>query len=312
MRIWAGCLIPFEVWPYTFDNDMESELDLVLVGDFLALVEERHFGRAAKRRFVTQPALTKRIRRLESSLGVRLFDRDRSGVTLTTAGTAFEPLGRRVLDQAEVAIGAARQAGRLDEGVVRVGFLAATPRQITQRLLHLDDPVVELHRVEWADQIGCLQRGEVDMSIVRLPLRRKIGRAEPLIAEPRYAAFHREHHLAQRDAVTLDDIAGELIVKPETQRDFWTVNPRPDGSSPRWGPPATSIEEMLELVASGRCMCITSQSVVDQYSRPDIAYVAMPELPPSEIALAWLPRADTAVARMVRDHIVGVAAEPER
>lgn len=283
---------------------MDSELDLVLVGDFLALVNERHFGRAAERRFVTQPALTKRIRRLESALGVRLFDRDRSGVELTPAGRAFRAPARRLVELAERAVGAAQQTERLDRGVVRVGFLAATPQWMIQRLLLLNAPVVELRRVEWNDQVGCLYRGDVDMSLVRLPLEGRIGQTEPLATEPRFAAFHGEHRLAQRTTVTLDDIADEPIVNSEAQRDYWTINPRPDGSSPRWGPKAASIEEMLELVASGRCMCITTQSVVDQYSRPDIAYVPMPDLPPSDVAMAWHPRLDSPATRRVRDEVV--------
>ena len=79
-------------------------MDLVWLEDFLAIAEEGGFSRAAKRRHVTQPALSRRIRSLEEWLGTPLFERSTHTITLTPAGESFRPVAedvlRRVLSRA--------------------------------------------------------------------------------------------------------------------------------------------------------------------------------------------------------------------
>src|SRR5215472_5266685 len=91
---------------------------------FAAVAQEGNLTRAAERLFVSQPALTKQIRQLESQIGVRLFTRSRAGMTLTPAGQALAervPAALAGLDQAlREAKAAASRAAR----VLRVGFLA--------------------------------------------------------------------------------------------------------------------------------------------------------------------------------------------
>ncbi|MGJ4945543.1 LysR family transcriptional regulator [Bradyrhizobium sp. HKCCYLS1011] len=87
-------------------------MDLVWLEDFLAVAEESGFSRAAERRHVTQPALSRRIKALEEWLGAPLFERSTHNVTLTSAGESFLPVAedvlRRVLNGREEALEAAR------------------------------------------------------------------------------------------------------------------------------------------------------------------------------------------------------------
>ncbi len=101
----------------------------------IALFEERHFGRAARRLGVTQPALTARLRRLEMAIGARLFDRDRRGVTPTAAGLAFVEGARRVLDAADEAVEAARSAQDGFGLVLRIGFTQIAAHQVMVPIL---------------------------------------------------------------------------------------------------------------------------------------------------------------------------------
>ncbi|GII61016.1 hypothetical protein Skr01_11010 [Sphaerisporangium krabiense] len=85
------------------------DLDLGLVADFLVLVQERHYGRAAVRLHLTSSALTKRVRRLERQLGVALVERDPAGVlAVTSAGRRFAAAAVPLIAQA----GAARDSAR--------------------------------------------------------------------------------------------------------------------------------------------------------------------------------------------------------
>ncbi|MEM8813772.1 MAG: LysR family transcriptional regulator [Pseudomonadota bacterium] len=88
----------------------------------LVLADERHFGRAAARLQVSQPALTARLRRLEDLLGVRLFDRGRAGVTPTAAGLAFCQGAQRVLDATADVVDSVRRAGEGVGVTLRIGM----------------------------------------------------------------------------------------------------------------------------------------------------------------------------------------------
>ena len=85
-----------------------AEFDLSLLESFIVLAEELHFGRAAERLLVAQPALSRRIARLESQLGLQLAERDSRGVRLTPAGHVFAERGRAALDLIEHGATAAR------------------------------------------------------------------------------------------------------------------------------------------------------------------------------------------------------------
>jgi DNA-binding transcriptional LysR family regulator len=88
-------------------------MDLVWLEDFLAIAEEGGFSRAAKRRHVTQPALSRRIRSLEEWLGTPLFERSTHTITLTPSGESFRPVAEDVLRRVSVGREEALEVARL-------------------------------------------------------------------------------------------------------------------------------------------------------------------------------------------------------
>lgn len=96
----------------------------------VALHEERHFTRAARSIGITQPALTARLRRVEDHLNLRLFDRSRSGVEPTPAGVAFTEAARRIVDMADQAVVAARDAERGLGQFLRIGMTQIAAMQV--------------------------------------------------------------------------------------------------------------------------------------------------------------------------------------
>jgi DNA-binding transcriptional LysR family regulator len=86
-------------------------MDLRSLGYFVAVAEERHFGRAAARLHMTQPPLSRAIKQLETDLGALLLHRSPAGVTLTAAGTALYDEARSLLEQSERGPGPGRGRG---------------------------------------------------------------------------------------------------------------------------------------------------------------------------------------------------------
>src|SRR6185312_14095661 len=89
---------------------------------FLAVAEERHFGRAAKRMRIAQPPLSRQIRALEAELGLPLFDRGKRRVELTPAGVAFAAHVRRVFEVIDLGVHEARRAAAGQIGRITVGY----------------------------------------------------------------------------------------------------------------------------------------------------------------------------------------------
>src|SRR4051794_38181397 len=98
-------------------------MELYQIRYFLAVAETLNFTRASERAFVSQPALTKAIQRLEETIGGRLFDRTKSSVQLTELGRAMLPNFRQIFDTAQATREQARRLTRPQREVVRVGVM---------------------------------------------------------------------------------------------------------------------------------------------------------------------------------------------
>jgi DNA-binding transcriptional LysR family regulator len=102
---------------------------------FVVLADELHFGRASKRLFVSQPALSKQIRRLEEKVGGTLFTRTRRKVEITEAGRVLLAGANKVLREDEAALSLAREAVLGRAGTLRIGFGIASVSEILPRTI---------------------------------------------------------------------------------------------------------------------------------------------------------------------------------
>src|SRR4051812_2589884 len=184
---------------------------------FVAIAEERSFTRAAERLWVAQPGLSTQIRRLESELGVQLFDRHTRGVDLTDAGELFLERARTALAAADVA----RSTGHdLEEGLVgsvRLGIVTGVGRPGTSALLgHFgrERPAVELTVVEsyGGTLLRDLRDGRLDAMIAPSEFGSAELRRVRLGREPWLVVVGPGHRLAGSGPVAAPELEGQRFV----------------------------------------------------------------------------------------------------
>lgn len=145
----------------------EPNIDLRLWRQFVAVAEELHFGRAARRLHMTQPPLTQGIALLERHLGVRVFERTKRSVALTPAGTALLPEVRELLTRATRLASVARRAAAGESGHLRLAFVSTIGFTLLPgwvRVFRERYPGVQLELREATGdvQVEALARGELD------------------------------------------------------------------------------------------------------------------------------------------------------
>lgn len=141
----------------------------------IAIAEEAHFGRAARRLNITQPALSSRLRRIEEELGVKLFDRDRSGVAATPAGVQFVEGAERVIAAALETAQSARNAHAGLGQTLRIGMTQVAAYQILIPTLtafrqHYPHARVRLVEGTTAGLEKRLEQGTLDAAFLHPPL----------------------------------------------------------------------------------------------------------------------------------------------
>lgn len=159
----------------------------------IALAAEAHFGRAARRLNVTQPALSARLRRIEEELGVKLFDRDRGGVNLTPAGEQFVEGAERVITAAEETTQSTRNAHAGLGQTLRIGMTQVAAYQIvvpTLAAFREEHPRarIKLYEGTTASLERRLEQGAVDIAFLHPPLHAP-GLSETYLLSTRMAVF---------------------------------------------------------------------------------------------------------------------------
>lgn len=221
---------------------------------FLTVAEELHFGRAAERLHIAQPALSKTIQRSEKRLGVQLFTRTSRTVALTSAGEALLQNGRHALSAMAMAVQAARQAAGADP--LRLALKPGGDAGLLSQLLgeYAADPgarQVDILFDPGAERAELVRSGRADAALLYSPFEDTEGlRTVPLHLEDRVAVLRADHRLAERNSLTLSDLDGE--------------------ASPRWegvedsaeGPAINTVAELIPLVRLGRVVAVLPRSLI--------------------------------------------------
>jgi DNA-binding transcriptional LysR family regulator len=278
--------------------------DLARLRYFVAVAEELHFGRAAERLFIAQPALSQQIRKLEEQLGVTLLERDHRHVALTPAGEALLPEARAAVEQVDRAMAVARRyrstrIGRLDIGYT-AGAVGGLMSQIV-RAFQRDHPDVELelHHYSFNDVSAGLRASEVDAAFIRLPLSLPDLRYRTLVVEPRVVALPPEHPLATRAELAIAELLDEpwiaIATNDATWRDHWLATNHRGGHPAQIGAEAATPDEAFEAVLAGRGVLLTRPTIAERFAGEGITTIPVPDAGPSLGAIAWQAATESAL-----------------
>ena len=192
-------------------------LELRHLKHFLALSEELHFGRAANRLHIVQPALSKSIMTLERELGVELFVRTKRSVAITEAGSVLAQEARLILARVDRAVDATRLAdtghiGRLEVGYIAPATWSVLPPVLREHRIHYPGVKLRLTELPSAEQLVALEQDSLDVGFVRMPLHHEDLTFEVVHREPFVATLPESHPLAREPVVAVEALAEEPFI----------------------------------------------------------------------------------------------------
>jgi DNA-binding transcriptional LysR family regulator len=283
------------------------DVDLRKLRYFVAVAEHLHFGRAAEALHIAQPVLSRQIKVLEDGLKALLFVRDKRATELTPAGAQLLAEARPLLANAAAL---QRRVTRVARGPATfvVGFMPGLIVTAPIRALVSRHPelTVEVIRTTWTDQTDVIHDGRADVSFVRLPIDQQGLTIQQLHTEARVAALPADHRLAGKGTISIADLADEhLLQDPNAVPEWRDVATELRTRTRRPAPFFHSVEEKLEHVAAGHGVCVLPLSVAMFYSRVDITHVAITDIAPNQICLAW----DSTRRSRVIHEFAAIAAE---
>jgi len=263
---------------------------------FTILAEELHFGRAAERLSIAQPALSQQILRLEDELGVALLERTRRRVRLTEPGAVFLESARATLAQAHQAVRSVQQAGRGETGNLGVGFVTSAlygvfPDVIRVFRQRFKDVHLELHEMPIVQQIESLRSGRIQVSFLRRPLDEQGLTVKTIYKEPWVVALPEAHRLAKARRIALHQLSEDqfILFPRELAPSLYdqVISMYLDaGFSPRIALEA-QMHAVPSLVAAGIGVALVPSSL-QNLRRKGVLYKPLPgSLPKVEQAVAW-------------------------
>jgi DNA-binding transcriptional LysR family regulator len=263
---------------------------------FIALAEELHFGRAAARLHVVQPALSQQIRRLEEELQLQLFQRTKRKVVLTEAGAVLLEKARLTLAHAADAVSSAKRASRGEFGELIVGFVGSAAFYFLPKLLQrfrasFPEVRLVLRELTTTQQLAALKTASIRIGLLRPPISDSEISTETLARESWMLAMPRSHRLRDRTRVALDQVAQDpFIATPRSLGpglyDQALGLCMQAGFSPRVVQEAIQMSTIVSLVAAGIGVALVPSSVKNLGIK-NVLYKPLRGSPSVDLAAAW-------------------------
>jgi LysR family hydrogen peroxide-inducible transcriptional activator len=236
-----------------------ADLKLKDLQYLVALADEKHFGRAAQKSFVSQPTLSAQLKKLEDYLGVQLIERNPNRVTLTEAGEQIVARARGIIEASDEVVALARShrdplAGKLRLALLpTIGpyLLPRVSREIRKALPRLE---LRLYEYQTEQMLQKLHAGQIDVGVLALPVDMEGLDSRLLYDEPFTVALPEHHRLTKKTTLKAEDLKDEpllLLEDGHCLRDQALEVCSRVGMQEKQDFRATSLETLRQMVATG-------------------------------------------------------------
>ncbi|WP_084216006.1 LysR family transcriptional regulator [Pseudonocardia spinosispora] len=281
-------------WSGTLEG-VEPEIELRHFRYVLAVAEEGTFTGAAARLGMTQPALSRAIRAVETMLGADLFVRDRHGATLTDAGRALRDDARAVDDAARAAVTRATAARGTRQLRVTARACDIDALEALVVAYNAEHPGrVRAAVVDGSAQVEEVRTGVTDVTLVRSPMDFRGLDSDLFRADPRVALLPDDHPLATRRVIERAELDGATIPTwsgdTPAQTAYWTGT----DLAPHAWTPGPSVSDAAQYVAGirlGGAIGFVPESLLPELVLRGISVVQVAGLSASELRIVWAPSA---------------------
>lgn len=260
--------------------------DLLDLRSFVAVYDTRSFNRAAHLLHISQPALSRRIQRLEGLVGGSLFDRTSRSLAETALGKELLPVARRTLEQLDTSLFASpnlREPRWTDITIACVQTAAFHVLPKAARQFMKENPRLRLHilDVPAVEATDLVSRGEAEFGITIESLLPPGLRFEPLHEDPFGMACHRSHPLAKRISVEWSALRGESLIavhRASRNRMLLDAELNRHGISLDWRYEVGHLTTALGLIESQLGIAVMPRMVMPQAGRPVVWRPLVPPL----------------------------------
>jgi LysR family hydrogen peroxide-inducible transcriptional activator len=263
----------------------------------VAVAQERNFRRAAEKAFISQPALSLAIQKLEEDLGIKIFERGKSEVSITPVGSAIVEQAQRVLEEAERIREIAAQGSNQLAAPLRVGVIHSVGPYLLPDLIPALKKVAPHMALEVEENITAnldvlLRNGKLDVIVIALPFGDAGILTHPLYDEPFEVVVNSEHRWAERRSIKAPELAGEKVLLLNSGHCFSNQVAEACPELNRKGAEiqqGTSLETIRNMVASGLGITVLPASANSaRYRSKLLSVIPFTRPAPSRrIALAW-------------------------
>jgi LysR family transcriptional regulator, hydrogen peroxide-inducible genes activator len=263
----------------------------------VAVAQERNFRRAAEKSFISQPALSLAVQKLEEELGVQIFERGKGEISITTIGAQIIEQAQRVLEEAGHLREIANRGNDQLCGVLRVGMIYTVGPYLLPDLIPALKKLAPEMPLEVEENItgnldALLRNGKLDAIVIALPYGDSAIQTLPLYDEPFEVVVANDHHWANRRSIKAQELAAENVLLLDSGHCFSNQVAEACPELNRKGADiqqGTSFETIRNMVASGLGITVLPASANSARYRNKLLKVIpfSNPVPSRRIALAW-------------------------
>ena len=263
----------------------------------VAVAQERNFRRAAEKSFISQPALSLAIQKLEEELGLKIFERGKNNISMTPVGTEIVGQAQRTLEEVEHIREIAKQGKDQLAGILRLGIIYSVGPYLLPDLVPALKKIAPEMPLEIEENITAnldtlLRNGKLDVIIIALPFGDAGIATLPVYDEPFEVVISKDHHWVKRNSIKAQELSAEKVLLLDSGHCFSNQVAEACPELERKGADiqqGTSFETIRNMVASGLGITVLPASANSaRYRNPLLKVIPFAKPVPSRrIALAW-------------------------